>query len=195
MIEYEMKKYKALNTLADKGGIVIFGDHEDCEIPLGELKQALAWKDAIYNRSVSDLSVTNAIDYYKECITELCPDTVLLHIGAMDMALFEEAPSEFDQKYRELITYIKALDKNCEIVVVSMKNYNEMAILTEMNKHLKYIAESERCEFADISSKRVWNPKQTKEIVSFVYSIGFVQTLKNKRPIYDLVKFLFCYEA
>ena len=46
----------------------------------------------------------------------------------------------------------------------------------------------------DIAEKRVWNPKETKDIVSFVYSTGFIQPLKNRRPIFDLIKILFCYE-
>jgi len=40
----------------------------------------------------------------------------------------------------------------------------------------------------------VWNPKQTKEVVSFLYSIGFVRPLKQKRPLQDVAKILFCYE-
>ena len=67
--------------------------------------------------------------------------------------------------------------------------------MNEMNRHLKYLADSEKCEYGDIASKRVWNPKAEMEAVSFVYSIGFVNPLQNKRPLYDLVKILFCYET
>jgi hypothetical protein len=38
------------------------------------------------------------------------------------------------------------------------------------------------------------NPKQTKEVVSFLYSIGFVRPLKQKRPVQDMAKILFCYD-
>ena len=64
--------------------------------------------------------------------------------------------------------------------------------ITKLNKQLKYIADSEKCEFCDISQKRVWNPQQTKDVVSFVYNIGFVHPLKNKRSLNDLVRLLFC---
>lgn len=190
----EIKKYQALNELAEQNGIVIIGGEEDKEIPLCELKQAFELNSNLYNRSVTNLSVNNALEIYDTCVAELNPESVLLHIGTADISLFKENSSEFDRKYRELIEHIRTSNRKCNIAIISLKNHEENSDIAEINKHLKYIAESERCEFGDISAKRVWNPKQTKDVVSFVYSIGFVHALKNKRPIYDLVKILFCYE-
>ena len=76
-----------------------------------------------------------------------------------------------------------------------MRNYNNNIQIEEMNRHLKYIAESEECDYGDISNKKVWNPISTMDISSFVYSIGFVHPLKNKHPFYDLIKIFFCYET
>ena len=59
---------------------------------------------------------------------------------------------------------------------------------------LKNIADSEHCDYCDVSAKRVWNPKQTKDIISFVYDIGFVRPLRKKRPVSDMVRTLFCWE-
>lgn len=194
MFENEIKKYTALNELAEQNGLVIIGGTEDKEIPLCELKQAFALDSKLYNRSAADLSVYTASEYYDTCVAPLNPESVFLHLGAADVNAFEENPSDFDIKYRELIEHIRTLNKKCSIVIISLKNPDESAIITEMNKHLKYIAESERCQYGDISAKRVWNPKETKDVVSFVYSVGFVRPLTNKRPIYDLIKILFGYE-
>ena len=194
MFENEIKKYQALNKLAEQNGIVIIGGTEDKEIPLCELKQAFELNLNLYNRSFNNLSVSNAPEIYDACIAELNPESVLLHIGTSDLELFKEHSSDFDRKYRELIKHIKTSNPKCNIAIISLKNHKENSNISEINKHLKYISESENCEFGDISTKRVWNPKQTKDVISFVYSIGFVHPLKNKRPIYDLVKVLFCYE-
>lgn len=194
MFALETKKYAALNELADQNGIVILGGSEDKEIPLCELRQAFSIESKLYNRSISNLSINDAVRVYDSCIASIAPETLLLHIGKADLKLFEENSADFDQKYRELITRIRSFDKMCRIAIISFKNYKDSAVISELNKHLKYIAESEQCEFCDIAGKRVWNPKETKDIVSFVYSIGFIHPLKNKRPIYDLVKILFCYE-
>lgn len=195
MFEKEIKRYQNLNSISEQNGIIIFGGEGDKNIPLCELKQAFSIESNLYNRSISGLSVNDATKLYNDCVAPLNPETVLLHIGQDDLNFFKENSNEFDRKYRELIFNIKQNDKKCRIAIVSLKNYENDATVAEINKHLKYLSESEQCEFADISDKCVWNPKATKDVVSFVYSIGFVHSLKTKRPIYDLVKILFCSET
>lgn len=194
MFENEIKKYQELNKLAKANGIVIFGGTKDKGIPLCELKQAFELKSSLYNRSVDELSINDALEIYDACVAPLNSESILLHIGDADLNYFKENSFDFDQKYRNLIQHMKTTNTKCSITVISLKNYNDETDIRELNKHLKYIAESEQCEYVDISAKRVWNPQQTKDIVSFVYTTGFVRPLKKKRPIYDLVKILFCYE-
>lgn len=195
MYEREIKKYRALNALAESGGIVIFGGTEDQNIPLCELKQAFALNPGLYNRSMTGLSVKNAAEAFDSCVAELHPEEIFLHIGAADLQYFSENAAAFDQKFRELIAHIRVSQKKCQIIVVSLGNPDESAVIAEMNSHLKVIAESERCVFGNISTKRVWNPVQTKDVISFVYSTGFMRPLKNNHPIYDMVKILFGFEA
>ena len=195
MREAEIKSYEKLNELAEQGGIVTFGSGADKDIPTGEIRQAFAVESKIYNRSFENLSVTEAVSIYEKVIAPLAPETVMIHIGEADLGIFAEKPTEFDNKYLELIKVIKAQNKKCRIPVVSLKNYDSDPEIAEMNKHLKYVADSEKCEYGDISARKVWNPKAYMDAASFVYSIGFVHPLKNKRPLYDLVKMLFCYEA
>ena len=121
MFEFDTKKYTALNEFAEQNGIVIFGGSEDREIPLCELKQAFALESRLYNRSVSGLSITDAIRTYDACVAPLDPEIVLLHIGDADRLLFQENSAVFDQKYCELIAHIRSLNKNCRIAVISLK--------------------------------------------------------------------------
>ena len=191
----EVRKYQKLNELAETNGIVVFGGREDMNIFLGELRQAFAIEQKMYNRSIAGLSVKDAVAVYDECVAPITPETVLIHIGEADRKFFEEHPSEFDNKYRELLSHIKSQNKKCRIAVVSLRNYESDPQIEEINKHLKYIADFEKCEYGNIANKKVWNPKSTMNAVSFVYDIGFIRPLKNKRPLYDLVKILFCCEA
>ena len=195
MREAEMKNYTKLNELAEQGGIVIFGSGSDKNIPTGELRQAFAVESKVYNRSFESISVKDALRVYKETVAAHSPETVLLHIGETDIEFFAENSAEFDNKYRKLIGYIKSQNKKCRIAIVSLRNHDSDPQIEEINKHLKYIADSEQCEYGDISARKVWNPKASMDAASFVYSIGFVRPLKNKRPLYDLVKMLFCYNA
>lgn len=195
MISLETQRYNKLNALAETDGIVIFGCNEDKNIPTGELCRAFSVDTNLYNRSFDELSVKDAVEVYEQTVAPLNPETVLIHLGEADIEFFTQNPGEFDKKYRELINTVRKHNKKCRISVISLRNYKNDRNITEMNRHLKYLADSEKCEYGDIASKRVWNPKAEMEAVSFVYSIGFVNPIKNKRPLYDLVKILFCYEA
>lgn len=191
MRETEIRNYIKLNQLAEQGGIVIFGSDKDKEIPTCEIRQALAIESKIYNRSFEKFSITEALNVYEKVVVPLSPETLLIHIGETDLDFFAENITMFDNKYRELIRYIKSQNPKCRITIVSLRNYDSDPLIEEINKHLKYIADSEQCEYGDIASKKVWNPKATMDAVTFVYSIGFVHPLKNKRPLYDLLKILF----
>ena len=195
MFEAEIAKYRSLNQLAESDGIVIFGGAGDVNIPLGELKQAFALSDHIYNRSIAGLSATDAARVYDECVKELCPETVLLHIGEADVQSFDGNEAAFEEGCRTLIETIRAKNKRTHIVVVPLKNYENDAAIAKLNKRLAYIADSEKCEFEDISAKRIWNTKENHEVTSFLYEIGFDRPLNIKRPIYNLVRILFCYEG
>ena len=118
MFENEIAKYKFLNQIAESDGIVIFGGENDVDIPLGELKQAFSINDKIYNRSFSKLSVVDAAKIYCECVAELCPETILLHIGDADIAEFKGKEIDFEQNYRALINTIKENNNECRIVIV-----------------------------------------------------------------------------
>lgn len=193
MSDFELQKYRTLNRLAKSNGTVIFGTGLDFDIPIGELKQAFSIEDELYNRSIHDLSIKDAIQMFNHCVLDLYPETVLLHIGGADVDFFEQNPAEFDQYYNELINHIHTLQSSCNIAVISLKNYENNSVIESMNTHLKQIATFNRCEYIDIAKKKVWNPKNTQETVSFLYSFGFMH--KQHKPIYDLVKILFCYNT
>ena len=189
-MEKQIKLYQSLNALANAGGCVIFGGAEDRTIPLGELKETFELQGSYYNRSFDDLRISNAIDLFDRCVAPLAPGDVYLHIGQNDLA---DDAAVFAQKYTELVQHIRSTDKKCGIVIVGLKNSDKDPTIEQFNKHLELIAQNERCDFCDIAKQQVWNPKQTKEVVSFLYSIGFVRPLKQKRPIQDMAKILFCY--
>ena len=189
-MEKQIKLYQSLNALANAGGCVIFGSAEDRTIPLGELKETFELQGSYYNRSFDSLSISNAAELFDRCVAPLAPSEVYLHIGQNDL---NEDAAVFAQKYTELVQHIRNTDKKCGIVIVGLKNSDNDPTIEQFNKHLEVIARNEYCDFCDIAKQQVWNPKQTKEVVSFLYSIGFVRPLKQKRPVQDMAKIIFCY--
>ena len=195
MKETEILKYQKLNELAQTGGIVILGGSEDLNIPLCEIRQAFEMEENLYNRSFMDFSVTDSVVAYDACVSALKPETILLHVGQMDLDMLQQKAAEFDSQYRALINHIRVQNKHCRIAIVSLRNYENDPVIANMNTHLKYIADMEHCEYGDIASRRVWNPKATLDAANFVRNIGFMRPLKVERSIFDLTKMLFCTDA
>ena len=132
---------------------------------------------------------------YDACVSALKPETILLHVGQMDLDMLQQNAAEFDSQYRALINHIRVQNKHCRIAIVSLRNYENDPVIANMNTHLKYIADMEHCEYGDIASRRVWNPKATLDAANFVRNIGFMRPLKVERSIFDLTKMLFCTDA
>ena len=195
MKETEILKYQKLNELAQTGGIVILGGSEDLNIPLCEIRQAFEMEENLYNRSFMDFSVTDSVVAYDACVSALKPETILLHVGQMDLDMLQQNAAEFDSQYRALINHIRAQNKHCRIAIVSLRNYENDPVIANMNTHLKYIADMEHCEYGDIASRPVWNPKATLDAANFVRNIGFMRPLTVERSIFDLTKMLFCTDA
>lgn len=192
--DIKANNYKLLNSFAEKGGTVLFGEGSDELIPIGELKQAFEINMDCFNRSLASLSLKNAVKLYTQCVKDLEPECVLLHLGENDLAEYQDSQSDFDNSYRELIECIRNDNPKCRIAILSVENNHASEEITKLNKHLQHFADSERLEFFDINAKKNWNPKATKEVVSFIYSTGFVRPLNKKKPIYDLIKIFFGYQ-
>ena len=184
-MEKQIQEYKKLNSIASKGGIVIFGANTDREIPVGELKESFNLDYAAYNRSFSDLTLDNAIELYDTCVLPLEPDTVMIHIG--ENRDYWKDIAGFEQKYIALIKHIRENDKKVRIVVVSVKD-------EEISRHLKNIADSMRVDFQDIAQAAVWSPQSIKGVHSFLESLGLYGYKRTVRSVsaYDLTKIFFC---
>lgn len=190
MYTTEIKKYSFLNDIAERVGTVIFGGSEDAAIPAGELRQAFDMETALYNRSFRNLSVEDGIHLYNSCIQPLQPQTLLLHIGEADLGDFAKDSAAFDEKYRQLISHIRRQDGNCTIAIISLKNREGRSDIAEMNRHLNHIADSEQCEFFDISERTLQNPYAMKQI-SFMNTTGFARRLPSRQPVANTVKILY----
>lgn len=181
-MEKEIKNYQRLNAIATTGGVVIFGENADKDIPVAELKESFNLEYSAYNRSFTDLNLENAIELYDSCVKELLPDTVMIHIGSNSD--YWENIADFEQKYIQLINHIKGLNKNVRVVVVSVED-------EETNRHLRNIADSTRTEYQSILHSSLWNPQSIKSVNSFVQSMGIFGS-KRKASAYDLAKIFFC---
>lgn len=152
LYENELKKYRQLNKVAQGDGVVLFGSSFAKEIPVGELKQGFEIDCNIYNRSLTDLSVFDAADVLKDCVTDLSPSKVLLQLGETDLERGFKSITEIVKQYELLIRQIKARIKGCRIVIVSVCDTERTLFPAELNAKLEELAKSLGCEYADVSS-------------------------------------------
>ena len=189
---YEMEEnmnYEELNNIAQKNAVILLGGTMDKRIPVAELAQSFEFDFKIYNRSEELLSVKNAKDIYSKNIQPLEPEAILIHIGETDQNLFKNSSVDFDNYYMSMLETIKNTNKNCRVALISVRNENEDRLITEMNRHIKAIAESEQCDFISLDNVKLWNPRATKASVDFAYSMG----LKSKKPLRNIAEILYSY--
>ncbi len=191
MHKKEISKYTKLNSIAESFGTVILGSGDDTQIPISELTDAFKINSKFYNRSAEKLSIKDSIDYYDTVVSALNPERIILHIGACDIDFFKNDQTDFDIAYSKLITHIRKDNKSCNIGIVSLSNIKSDPTVNELNSHLRMIAQSEHCEFEDISLPRVWNPIETKNALSFASAMGLSKKLNSNRSLYDLAKIFF----
>ena len=182
-MEREIKEYQSLNQVAKTGGVIIFGEHKDREIPVGELRESFNLEYSAYNRSFSDLTLDNAVELYDSCVASLSPDTVMLHIG--NNGEYWKDISGFEQKYIALIKHIKEVSKGVRVVVVSVND-------EETNRHLKNIADSAKVDYQNVLHITKTNPQSIRCVNSFLQTIGLGH-LKRQTSAYDLAKIFFRY--
>lgn len=185
--------YKRLNYVAEKNSVIVFGGSIDKSIPVAELSESYEFNFKVYNRSFPSLSVRNAKEAFEACVAPICPEGILIHLGDEDLELFKNDSAEFDRLYLELIATIKKSDSKTRIALISLFNKEKNTIKSEINRHIKAISESEKCDFVNLEKARSWRPESTKEVISFVYSLGFVAPLNIRKPLNDIAKVLYSY--
>ncbi len=171
--------------------VILFGGSADKEIPVAEIAQSYDFNFPMYNRSFHGLSLKDAKKSFSEKIEAMNPEAVILHIGADDLDLFKKNSAEFDIKYIDLISFIKSGNKKRRVALISNLDPVNAHLFDEMNRHIKAIADSEHCTFVDINNAKLWNPESTKELMSFMYNIGFDQPLNVKKPLGDISEILY----
>ena len=176
---------------SDGESVVLLGGSLDKEIPVAELAQSFNFNFKMYNRSKYGLSLKDAKKTYLESVEPMNPEAVIIHLGKEDVEMFKNNSADFDVKYLELLSSIRHQNKDRRIALVSLEEESKVEV--EMNRHIKAIAESEKCEFVNMDRAKLWDTEKTKEVTAFMYELGFDSQLKVKKPLGDISKVLYSY--
>lgn len=173
----------------EKNAVIVFGGSLDNSIPVDELAKSFDFNFRIFNKSVAELSIKDSLGYFSAYIKPMRPESMILHIGERDLNLFKANSSEFDSLYIKLIEEIRYTNSKCRLALVSLYNETSNQTVAEMNRHIKAIADSEKCDFIDVENAKLWKPESAKAAIRFAQNMG----LAVKKPLRDIAEILYSY--
>lgn len=123
MKEYVLKKaaaFKGINELSMKGEIVIFGSTYMANFPFYELINKSKLENAVYNRSIADMTLEEAMSVLPECVLALKPNKIFLSLGEEDL---KDKTSV--SKYRNIISALRASLPHSTLYLITLPHKNE----------------------------------------------------------------------
>ena len=171
--------------------ITLMGGTYAKDIPVKKLADEFNFDFDLFNKSSFALSIKNAKVYFDKYVANLKSDGIIIQLGKEDVESFAANPSQFDASYLDLLSHIKAVNKDCRLALVSINNSVNNPTITQMNNHIKSIAQSDQATFINLENTKLWNPKAIQSSLDFAQGMG----LKYKKPIYDIAEILYSYAA
>lgn len=165
----KVRSFKGLNEIALKGEIVVYGSSYMVDFPFYELANKNCLDTAIYNRSIKDLTISDAPWFLQDCVLELSPSKLFLHFGENEV-LSEES----FEKYKQLIKQIQTALPYTLIYIIEINSENPTAI--ELNRKLYDMCDNKNLFFIDFNRKKYTSfSKQFKKLCHYfrTHSLGF----------------------
>ena len=181
---------KEKSSKEEKNAVILLGNGQDKMIPVQSLGREFKFNFKIYNKSYEKLSFENVKEYFALAIAPLAPEGIMIHLGENDVNLCVNNSESFDAKYLELIKQIRDCSKKCRIALISVANPQNNKDISLLNRHIKAIADSEKCSFINLDNAHLWNPAATKAAVEFAQSMG----LNTRKPLNDVAEILYSYK-
>ena len=137
------KMYKVFNDIALKDEIVIFGSSYAARFPFYELSQKYDLNNAVYNRSVEGLTLTEATEVLNDCVLAVKPSKIFLALGECDASESEAltAYSSILQKIREVLPGTK---------VYALSAYGEENAKSAFNAGLRELCIKSNVEYVNV---------------------------------------------
>ena len=186
----ELINPKGQSNREEKNAVILLGNGLDTNIPVQSLGKEFKFNFKIYNKSCEKLSFENVQEYFSNAVAPLAPEGIMIHLGENDINLCMNNSELFDTNYLDFIKQIKSCNKKCRIALVSVANPQNNKVISQMNRRIKAIADSEKCSFVNLDNAHLWNPAATKAAIEFAHSMG----LNTRKPLSDVAEILYSYE-
>ena len=140
-IRVQANAMKQMNDFSMKGEIVFFGSTYMSGFPLYEFVNRCTFENAVYNRSIAELTVGEALEIVDDCIISIAPDKIFLSLGEAD-----DDKEKAVEQYSRLVWNIRSRLPKCELYLIglsgdseSVKDFNRKISALCDNDHIRYI--------------------------------------------------------
>jgi len=122
-------EFSEINSIAVKGGIVVFGSSYMADFPLYELLDKCRLEHAVYNRSIKGLTLDKSFELIDVCAVDLAPHKLFLALGDHDYS----DPNAAD-KYKKLIETLRLRLPDTQIFVTEIPKADAAHFNAEVKK-------------------------------------------------------------
>ena len=137
---------KKMNDMALKGEVVIFGSTYMSRFPFYELLKKCMLENAVYNRSIEGLTVSEAIEIADDCVVSLEPGKLFISLGEED-----EDTDDVLEKYRMLVAMLRSKLPECELYLIGI--VGEGKYRQCFNNKIMSLCDGERVQYINFVSK------------------------------------------
>ena len=135
--------FQHYNLIALKGEIVIYGSTFMANFPFYELIQNQLFSNAIYNRSIEGLTLTDAELGLQPCVIEIRPKKLFLSLGEHDL----NNPDAMEI-YERILQRIRERCPGCQVFLLPVADNTPPA--QTFNKSLRKLANAYAARYLDI---------------------------------------------
>lgn len=179
--EEKIKRFKDINLMAKKNSAVCFGSTFFADTEFQELAYDSGMDTPVYNRSVEDLSISEAQKVLSEAVYPMKPAKIFVSIGESDIESATFNTDEFISKYEWMLLDIHRNCPSSRIYIVSTV-CSDMHT-REVNSKLENLAHSTGCDFInlndstknDFSERKIFStlkPYMRTKPISFAEAMG-----------------------
>lgn len=144
----ELEKFRDLNGIVERGGIVIVGSDFFADLPVAELAQAFRLDEKVHNRSLKGVTILEVCDNLDDFVLDLSPIKVFFNLGDVEASAGMDT-KEFIDSFEWLLCSVHN-KCNAEIYVISVASKSDLH--NKYNDALKKLCNECGCRFIDVSS-------------------------------------------
>jgi len=145
----EDSKYKMLNTLAQKKGMIFIGASYFLNLNPDELCRDSHFETPVYNRSFYSLDINNIVEALNNYVYPLEPSKIFINIGENDLKKENFSIDNFASKFEFVLLDIHRHCPHCKIYTVGLKPLSDNE--SKVNAQLRQKSVENGCTYISLT--------------------------------------------